>query len=125
VKWSGFKSYPLPVQDPFPVVIGGTKGNAFRRVARQGQGWFAPTTRPDELAPWVDELGKACAEEGRDLSSIEISCMWIPGQGIDSISRYEELGVGRLVIPLAALGEGNPIEAVDKLGDEVIARLQT
>ncbi len=34
IDWTGFKSYPVPVQDPFPIIIGGTKGKAFERTAR-------------------------------------------------------------------------------------------
>ena len=51
LNWTGFKSYPLPKQTPFPVVIGGSKGKAFQRVARFGQGWFAPTPVVEKLDP--------------------------------------------------------------------------
>ena len=123
VKWSGFKSHPLPLQDPFPVVIGGTKGKAFERVAKFGQGWFAPTAQPDELRADLEKLSAACAAEGRDPASVEITCMWIPAMGLDGVSQYRDLGVDRFVIPVPALGGGNPLEALDKLGDEVIAKL--
>ena len=38
VQWSGFKSYPRPVQDPLPVIIGGSKGKGLRahRQIRSG-----------------------------------------------------------------------------------------
>jgi probable F420-dependent oxidoreductase len=78
--WTGFKSYPLPVQKPFPVVIGGSKGKAFERVAKYGEGWYAPTAAVDQLEPLLDQLGDACAKEGRDVSTVEISCMWVPGR---------------------------------------------
>lgn len=123
VKWTGFKSLPRPAQDPFPVVIGGTKGKAFQRVARHGDGWFAPSMVVEELKPWIEELGKACEAEGRDVSSVEITCMWLPAMGLDSIPRFEELGVDRLVVPLPALGKGNPLENLDRFGDEVVAKL--
>ncbi len=59
IDWTGFKSNPTPVQDPFPVIIGGTKGKAFVRTAKYGNGLFAPTASVEELAPKLDELGKA------------------------------------------------------------------
>jgi probable F420-dependent oxidoreductase len=121
--WTGWKSHPVPVQDPFPVVIGGSKGKAFQRIARQGQGWFAPTASPDQLKPLLQPLGEAFAAEGRDLSTVEISAMWIPASGLDSLRAYEDLGVSRLIIPLQAMGGGNPIEALDELGSSVIAKL--
>ena len=122
LNWSGFKSYPIPVQKPLPVIIGGSKGKVWQRIARHGDGWYAPTQGPDELRGMLKQLGEACEAEGRDPSTIEITTMWIPAAGIDSVKQYEDLGVSRLVIPVPALG-GPPLEALDKLGDELIAKL--
>jgi len=123
LSWSGFKSHPTPVQDPFPVHIGGSKGKAFERIAKYGQGWYAPTAKLDQLAELLKPLEQACAAEGRDPASVEISCMWIPAmEGAEFIPRYEELGVDRLIVPLQALGVAEPVAAVEKLG-EVIAKL--
>ena len=120
--WTGFKSYPVPVQTPFPVVIGGSKGKAFERIARYGQGWFAPTVGPDQLKPMLERLTKACNEAGRDPAEVEISSMWIPAMGLDSLHQFADLGVARLIVPVQALG-GNPIDALDGLADDVIAKL--
>jgi alkanesulfonate monooxygenase SsuD/methylene tetrahydromethanopterin reductase-like flavin-dependent oxidoreductase (luciferase family) len=49
ISWHGFKSYPLPIQNPFPVVMGGVKGKIFERTAQLGNGWFAPSGDPAEL----------------------------------------------------------------------------
>jgi probable F420-dependent oxidoreductase len=122
--WTGFKSYPLPVQKPFPVVIGGSKGKAFERVAKYGEGWYAPTAAVDQLEPLLDQLGDACAKEGRDVSTVEISCMWVPAmEGPEVVKQYEELGVSRLIVPLQALGGGNPVENLERFGGEVVAKL--
>jgi probable F420-dependent oxidoreductase len=125
IHWSGFKSYPLPVQKPHvPVIIGGTKGKAFERTARHGDGWFAPTATPDQLAPMLGELAKACDAVDRDPASVEVSAMWVDvGAGLDALRRYQDLGVSRLIVPVFALGGGNPLAALDKLGDEVISRI--
>jgi probable F420-dependent oxidoreductase len=121
--WTGFKSYPLPQQDPFPVVIGGSKGKAFERVAKYGQGWFAPTVSAEDLVPQLKDLEAACEKEGRDFDSIEVSCMWIPAMGLDSVEKFRDVGVSRLIVPLQALGAPNPMEGLDKLGSEVVAKL--
>jgi len=120
--WTGFKSYPVPIQEPFPVVIGGSKGKAFERIARYGQGWFAPTVAPDQLKPMLESLARACDEIGRDSSEVEISSMWIPAMGLDSLHQFADLGVARLIVPMPALG-ANPIEALDGLADDVLAKL--
>lgn len=125
ISWSGFKSYPLPVQKPhLPIIIGGTKGKAFERTAKYGDGWFAPTAGPEQLAPMLDELKKACDAVDRDPSTVEVTAMWIDAAaGMDALRRYEDLGVGRLVVPVFALGGGNPLDALDKFGEEVISQL--
>ncbi len=125
LKWTGFKSYPLPVQKPFPIVIGGSKGRAFERVARFGDGWYAPTATIDQLAALLPKLDAACTKIGRDRASIEISAMWIPAmEGPDVVKRYADLGVGRLLVPAPALGMGGDIlDGMTKLADEVLSKL--
>jgi probable F420-dependent oxidoreductase len=126
IDWSGFKSYPVPVQSPLPVIIGGSKGKAFERIARHGDGWYAPTGNVDQLAELLKELDEACAAAGRDRSTVEISAMWIPGlEGIDAVARYTDLGVSRLVVPLPAVvaGGGTPVEAVKRFADETLAQI--
>lgn len=124
IQWSGFKSHPLPIQKPLPVIIGGSKGKAFQRIARYGEGWYAPTGNVDQLAGLLKQLDEACAAEGRDRSAVEITAMWIPAaEGIESVPRYEDLGVDRLVVPIFALGAGDPKENVERFADEVIAKL--
>lgn len=123
LSWSGFQSHPAPLQKPFPVVIGGSKGKAFERIARYGDGWFAPLVAADQLKPLIEPLEKACAAEGRDPKTVEISTMWIPAMGLDSLRQLQDLGVSRLIVPLQALGGESPVEALDGLADQVIAKL--
>ena len=119
ISWHGFKSYPVPVQKPhLPVIIGGSKGKIFERIAKHGDGWFAPTGG-DELKTSLESLRTACAAEGRDFTEIEITTMW-PGQGGDeAVQALADIGVGRLVIPTMALG-ADPVEGIQKLAAEVI-----
>ena len=121
--WSGFKSYPVPVQNPLPVVIGGSKGKAFKRIAKYGQGWYAPVTDAAQLEPLLAPLDEALADEGRERSTVEISTMWIPAaSGTDGLKALEDLGVSRVVVPLPALlGEGgSPIEALQAFAEQYL-----
>jgi probable F420-dependent oxidoreductase len=122
--WTGFKSSPTPVQDPFPVVIGGAKGKVFERTAKYGNGWFAPTASADMLSPLIDELDRACAEVDRDRAEIEISAMYFPNpEDLSDVKRYEDLGVARLIVPLPALGKGNPADNLKTFGEKVVSRI--
>ncbi len=124
VHWSGFKSYPRPAQDPFPVIIGGSKGKAFERIARYGDGWYAPTASLAQITPLMERLQRACAEVDRDPKTVEVSAMWIPAvEGVEAVARYAELGVDRLVVPLQALGAGDPAENLTRFADDVLVKL--
>ena len=122
--WTDFKSYPVPIQNPFPVVIGGTKGKAFERTAKYGNGWFAPTASPDQLSPLMAQLGEACAECDRDPSEIEVTAMWFPNPSdLGDVERYQEMGVRRLVVPLQVLGRGNPAENLQRFAENVLPQI--
>ena len=120
INWSGFHSYPLPIQRPgVPVIIGGSKGKIFERIARHGDGWFAPTVDAASLSPMLDQLKSTCDELDRDYDSIEITSMWNNQGGMDAVKAFEDIGVSRLLVPLFAL-PGNPVEGIAKLAEEVI-----
>jgi probable F420-dependent oxidoreductase len=124
LNWTGFKSYPVPVQKPgVPIVIGGSKGKAFERIAKYGDGWYAPTGNVAQLTELLVPLKKACAAIGRKFESVEISAMWIPAaEGLDAVKRYADLGVRRLVVPTFAIG-GVGNESLDRFAGEVMAKL--
>ncbi len=123
INWSGFKSYPLPVQKPhLPIIMGGAKGKIYERIARHGDGWFAPIGDPAELATALADLKTQCDAVERDFSQVEITCMW-PGQGgVEAVQALAEVGVSRLVVPLMGLGD-DPAEGIQKLSEEVIQAL--
>ena len=108
-----------------PIIIGGSKGKAFERIARYGDGWYAPTANLKQLAALLPPLDAACAAVGRERSSVEITAMWIPAlEGVDVVARYEELGVSRLVIPLPALAaSGGAIAGIRRFADEMLSKL--
>ena len=131
VQWSGFKSYPLPVQQgrqqqdgqkQVPIVIGGSKGKVYERIAKHGDGWFAPTLNADQLAPMLASLKAACADVGRDYTSVEITSMWDAQGGLDAVKAFADIGVSRLIVPLFALGK-KPVDSLGKFGEEIIAKL--
>ena len=119
ISWQGFKSYPLPIQTPFPVVMGGVAGKIFQRTAQLGNGWFAPTGDPTELKGHIESLRNECDAIGRDLSEIEITCMWPGMGGKDFLQELTAIGVGRVVMPM--MGDGDPVERMSQIAEQVIA----
>ncbi len=121
--WSGFQSYPRPVQaGGVPIIVGGAAGKAFERIARLGDGWFAPTNDAASLAPMLDSLRAACDAAGRDMATIEISSMWDARGGLEAVRAFAELGVARLIVPLFLLGK-DPVAGVQNLARDILARL--
>jgi len=120
INWSNFKSYPLPAQDPLPLVMGGNKGKIFQRIARYGNGWFVPGTDIEEIRTLLEQMRAVCAEEQRDPADIEITIMW-PGQGGQAaIEAFADIGVHRMVVPLPALG-ADPMAGMEQLASEVLS----
>ena len=123
IHWSGFKSYPLPVQEGgVPIIVGGSKGKAFERIARYGDGWFAPTNDAASLSPMLEELKAACRQFDRDYDSVEITSMWDNQGGIDAIRAFADIGVARVIVPLFALG-ADPVAGVKRLAEKIVARV--
>ncbi len=123
VQWHGFVSNPTPLRKSrLPVLIGGHAGKAFHRAALYGDGWYPAIYSAEELAPNIDKLRAACEEVGRDFGEIEITSVWANTGGLDEIRRLEDLGVSRVTIPIPSL-PGAPLDGIDWLADNVIARL--
>jgi len=50
--------------------------------------------------------------------------MWMPNpKDLDVVKQYEDLGVSRLIVPVQALGQGNPAENIQNFGENVIPQL--
>jgi len=120
LSWHGFKSFPIPRQSPLPVIIGGIKGKIHERIARHGDGWFAPTGDPKELREHLDLIKVQCDLVQRDMSEIEITCMWTGSGGEAAVKALEDCGVHRLVVPVMALGE-DPVAGIKKFASDYIS----
>jgi probable F420-dependent oxidoreductase len=120
IDWSGFKSYPLPLQRPHPpVIIGGGKGRIYERIAKHGDGWFAVARSPDELASALNELRDACAAQGRDFSEIEVTWFWDRHFDRDAVQSLADMGVHRLLVPMLSLGR-DPLEGMEKFAAKMM-----
>ena len=65
--------FPKPLQQPFPIYVGGHNLEMVERAARYGRGWL-PGWRPlEEIRDRVARLKARAAELGRDPGEIEIA----------------------------------------------------
>ena len=95
---------PKPVQRPHPpIFFGGESRPAMRRLARQGDGWYAYDIAPEALAEKLEYLDEALAAEGRSRKDIKIYVG--PNRhpvNEQTIAGYAQLGVEQLILPLGA-----------------------
>lgn len=57
---------PPTVQQPIPILVGGTTEAAIRRVVEHGAGWTAGGMPPDAVAEFAAKVRTAWADAGRD-----------------------------------------------------------
>ena len=68
------KSYPKPLQKPYPpIILGGMAKNVLRRVVAHADGWLPNRVTPAEVEESRKKLDAMAAEAGRDPKSITIS----------------------------------------------------
>lgn len=92
---------PKPRQSPHPpILIGGNRPPALRRVARLGDGWHGMALRPDGVATRVERMREECAAVGRD-GPVDVSLR----RGLDNldpatVADYAAAGVDELVVSM-------------------------
>lgn len=102
VRFSGIDAQPRPVQKPHPpLVIGATSPPAWRRTVQRANGWYGFALDPDATARCLAGLEAAGQRVARPaaLGPLEISVTPPPGiPDRDTLQRYADLGVQRLVL---------------------------
>jgi probable F420-dependent oxidoreductase len=114
--FKGIDAYPRPVQKPHPpIIVGGISPLGARRAVRYGHGWYGFLTDPEatkKVIGWI-QASVARGERGAGLGEVEISVTPPPPITADTVKRYEDLGVKRLI----ALGLPPTLDATLRLID--------
>jgi len=122
-RWPPLESHPKPVQKPgVPIVVGGHTTLAARRAARYGDGFFPGVAEAEKLTGIIQTLRDECKRLGRRSEEVEITA----GRGnvdLDSVRRYQDMGVSRIMIPPPAFDPDGVRQGLHELADKVISRL--
>jgi F420-dependent oxidoreductase-like protein len=117
---AGSPALPKPVQPGgIPIIVGGSGTRRTPRLAARYAAEFnVPFASAEENARLFDGVRAACAEEGRDPSSLVCSSALVLCVGTDEAEvARRAAAIGREVDDLRAHGvAGTPSEAVDVLG---------
>jgi probable F420-dependent oxidoreductase len=102
IRFSGIDAHPRPVQRPHPrLIVGGHSAPAFRRAVRRANGWYGFALAPDAVARCIEGLERAAAEVDRSAALGDLELTVTPPAGpvdADTVERYRQLGVTRLVM---------------------------
>ncbi len=126
VAFAGIQARPRPVQTPHPpVVIGGQTPHAYRRAVTHGNGWYGFALDHAGTIACLAGLRSALAERKRPsaLGELEITITPRGPLDLDSVKRFADLGVHRLVPYWPFPTEAALRERIARFGDEVIAKL--
>ena len=128
IKFPPVKIGPKPVQKPFPPIFLGAHDPkyALKRVARFADGWFPANLPPEKFKETIPEIKRLAKEAGRDPEGLEFSTLMMSqGEGptVDTMKRYQEAGVSRLIVLAWAAASGSGVEAVKGLAP-IVERAQ-
>ncbi|HEX4216164.1 MAG TPA: LLM class F420-dependent oxidoreductase [Candidatus Dormibacteraeota bacterium] len=101
VSFTGVSALPHPVQRPTPpILIGGESSPAYRRAVAMGQGWYGFNLTVEETGECLRGLREAAerCERPTELGGLEVTVTPVGPFDRDSVRRFEELGVDRLVL---------------------------
>jgi probable F420-dependent oxidoreductase len=115
-------SFPKPAQtDGIPIHIGGHSSAAAKRAGRLGDGFFPAVGEIPRLKELFSLMRDEASKAGRNADLIELSCMG--RSDIDSIKTLRDIGISRLVLPPPGNDKDKLSASLEKLGNEVIAKL--
>ena len=109
-RFSGIDAQPRPVQKPHPpIVFGGHTPPAFRRAVEIASGWYGFAQDVDATAQCLEGLRAAALRKDRPSALGRLEVNVTPPAGMpdaDTVKRYADLGVDRLILlPRAATRE--------------------
>ena len=124
--FSGIQSRPLPLQRPHPPIhVGGMSTAAHRRAIARGNGWygfFQDLAATEAALASLEEAAKEI-ERPVELGDLEISITPPGAVDADTVKRFEDLGVHRLIL---MRGMGDMVgDGGDSARDDVLSFIES
>jgi len=115
--------FPKPLQVPgIPVIVGGHTDAAAARAGRIGDGFY-PAVAPDRLAELLRIVRRSAQEAGRDPARIEITAGAGQDRDADTVKRYQDLGVTRVMVGLPTQKPADLRRSIDALHESLISKV--
>ncbi len=109
------ETWPKPIQNPLPVIVGGAFRFAARRAIRYGDGILpagpaAGSSSPEEFMPQFRQMAE---EAGRDPASLSVTIGNAP-EDLELLRRNRDLGVTRMTVRLPAARQEELLPILDR-----------
>jgi probable F420-dependent oxidoreductase len=116
VDFPKMRTWPKPVQKPYPpVIVGGAFPHSARRAIRYGDGWVPNASRPGyaDVTEFLPQFRQLAADAGRDPASVPISIFGAP-ENLDRLKRYRDQGIARIVVTLPSAKADEILPVLDR-----------
>ncbi len=127
-RFSGIQSHPQPLQQPHPpILVGGMSKAALRRAVAHANEWYGFYQSLDATAAALRGLEEAAKAVPRPSALGRLGITITPPPGAvdrETLRRYEDLGVGRLVLMRAFEDMGGTPDPGGAREDAAIAFLE-
>lgn len=122
VSFGPMMSWPKPLQEPLPVIVGGRYPHGARRAVAFGDGWMPHATRPEyggsDILAHLPAFREMARSAGRDPAAIPITTFGTPCDP-DILKRYRDAGIARVVFSIASEGINKTIATLDRLAESI------
>ena len=116
VDFPSMHAWPKPVQKPHPpVIVGGAFPYGARRAIAYSNGWIPHRARPqyDDVSAYMPQFRTMAQAAGRDPADVPVT-LWGPPPDADTLRRYRDLGVARVVVSLELAGRDAVLPVLDR-----------
>ena len=115
VNFPPMMTWPKPVQNPLPVIVGGAFPHGARRALRYGNGWIPHSRRPhyEDVTDFLPQFRQMAAEAGRDPAEVPVTVWGVP-EDADRLQRYRDQGVARVVVSLPSEPAAKTLPKLDR-----------
>ena len=106
-------SYPKPVQDPLPILLGGETKYSLRRVVDFCDGWLPRSRSFADPKAEMRRLHDVADSQGRDMRTLSVSVFAAPPDAA-TLESYRSAGVDRALLGLPPAGEDVVLRKLDE-----------
>jgi len=108
-------TWPKPVQNPLPVIVGGAFPHGARRALRYGNGWIPHSRRPqyEDVTDFLPQFRQMAAEAGRDPAEVPVT-VWGAPENADRLQRYRYQAVARVIVSLPSEPAARTLPTLDR-----------